>query len=134
MADLKRPRGVKVIAVFLFVCAVPALFMALLAGISGPPDKTITDSLMRCFFILSPVLFFISALGLWRAHKIGKYLSLVTSSAMLIYACFGIYSVVSEPSSNRGDTLFSFIILFFLTAPFIAIIIYLINGNLKPKP
>ena len=69
MMEKKRPVGATILAIVSFLLILPACIMAILAGISGPPDKTIIDRVIRLSFMMSPLFFLSSGVLLLKYKK-----------------------------------------------------------------
>jgi len=133
----KRGVGDIILAVFLFLFVLPSGFMSLMAGLSGPPDKTIFHVLIRLFFMLQPIFYLVAGLGILGLRKWARRMVLGLSYFIMIFICFGfgnaLYQHYVLKSKEPFTELFSIPLGIFLFAPFLITIFYLNFSNVKQR-
>jgi hypothetical protein len=86
----KSVRGVTILGIFLLLCSVPALFAAIIGGISGSQAKTppqiLLDIIMRILFISSPAVFIITGMGLLKLKNWARLIVICLSPALSFIA------------------------------------------------
>ena len=129
--SILRPKGVTIIAVYCFLCLLPSALMALIALISGPPDKTIGEGLIRWALVLSPFIFLAAGVGLFKMRRWGMWCTLLVAIIMLYWDGLMISDIFQEVNSGKRElsyymNTFNYVLFSLLTVPSIIIIIYLI--------
>ncbi len=130
----ERTHGIVILATFLFLCVLPAVMMSMVAGISGPPDKTIFQVLIRWFFITLPILFLVAGVGVLRLKKWGRRLTLFISFAMLLWVGFMCTARgIATGNFDYLTYLFSVLVLLSMLVPFSTVFLYLIRPQVKER-
>ena len=127
--DKKRSIGVTGLSVYLLLCAVPALFAAIIGGISGSQAKgalaVALDIIMRIFFISSPVLFIMAGMGLSKLKNWARLMTMFLSP-LLSFIAIGISGIfldmimppkIVSLTIPVGTVIMSIGIIFYLTRP-----------------
>jgi len=88
--EKKRSTGITILGVYLLLCAVPALFAAIIGGISGSqaksPPQILLDIIMRILFISSPVLFGMAGVGLLNLKNWARLMTIFLSPILSFIA------------------------------------------------
>ena len=124
-AKRKRPFGVTVCGLWFLLGCFPALIAVVLAGISGPPDTRFLDAVIRLMAISSPLIFLLTAVGLFMLKTWGRWMAMICSP-LLAFISLGILGIlwgaifppdVVSMIIKLGPILLSAVIIFYLFRP-----------------
>jgi hypothetical protein len=130
----ERCKGIKILAVYILLCTVPALFASFIGGISGSYPKGATegavDIIMRILFISSPVLFITAGIGLLKLKNWARLMTMFLSPA-LSFIAIGIFALFLDVLIS--PKIASLIIPYGVGVMAIGIIVYLTRPKVKEQ-
>ena len=127
--ERKRPIGILVLGSFFCFCSVFSFFLVFIALISGPPANStfLNDTLPRIIFIISPILFISSTVGIFRLKAKSRILTLVLSVGIILFSIYGALDAFMASALDQ----FSIILFFIILTVFSSIIFYLTRPKVK---
>ena len=131
--EKKRSKGVTALAIFLSLYILPACVIGFYAGITGlsgnSPYNNLSFKAGRLLYMLSPLIFLISAIGIFMLKAWGRILTLVLSVGILLFSVYGVFDAFKALALNQ----FSIILFFIILVTFSSAIYYLTRPKVKEQ-
>ena len=112
----KWPFGSIVLTALLFLLFLNSIPYAGGAAISGPPDVTISEKLIRWVYLLSPLCFLISTIGIFMLKPWARIFTIVLSTANILFLFLSNHCPITS-AYLATPLVISFLIIGFLIHP-----------------